>query len=411
MITGNEASSSGGGIAVWIGSSLDVVDSTISNNSAGLSGGGVYGRAAFSFTNSTISGNSANHRGGGMYMVQATVNFRHSTIVGNTADADSSGSGNGGGARFKSSTTVDMSHTIVARNSDNTLDAPDLSFATSPITVRHSLIGDSTGSGLTESPIGVPDTNGNLIGGITNGVIDPLLGPLQDNGGTAPTHELLSGSPAIDAGDVMATAGVGNVPQFDQRGNPLDRVVGTIDMGAFEVQQAAIDGDFNDDGDLDGDDIDMLVENIAIGPADPAMFDLTGDGLVNLADRDQWLALAGAMNLPSGNPYLVGDANLDGTVDGQDFIVWNVNKFTTAAAWTRADFNADGSVDGQDFILWNDIKFTSADNQAQSGNVGRPVDNHVLAGKESRRRNSENAVTMIDAVFAELVHRSIRCLD
>ena len=38
------------------------------------------------------------------------------------------------------------------------------------------------------------------------------------------------------------------------------------------------------------------------------------------------------MNLPSGNPYLLGDANLDGTVDGQDFLIWNSNKFQNADA-------------------------------------------------------------------------------
>ena len=45
--------------------------------------------------------------------------------------------------------------------------------------------------------------------------------------------------------------------------------------------------------------------------------------LVDLADRDQWLAAAGARNLPSGNAYSLGDSNLDGTVDGQDFVLWN----------------------------------------------------------------------------------------
>jgi hypothetical protein len=48
-------------------------------------------------------------------------------------------------------------------------------------------------------------------------------------------------------------------------------------------------------------------------------------------------------------------------VDGLDFVIWNANKFTSAAAWSAADFNADGVVDGQDFIIWNNHKFTSAD--------------------------------------------------
>ena len=69
-----------------------------------------------------------------------------------------------------------------------------------------------------------PTANGNLIGGPVNGVIDPLLGPLADNGGPTQTHALLAGSPAIDAGDPLAVAGMNGVPEFDQRGMPFGRV-------------------------------------------------------------------------------------------------------------------------------------------------------------------------------------------
>ena len=68
--------------------------------------------------------------------------------------------------------------------------------------------------------------------------------------------------------------------------------------------------------------------------------------------------------MASGNPYLLGDANLDGTVDGQDFVQWNANKFSSMPAWCAGDFNADGTVDGQDFVIWNNNKFTTADQQA-----------------------------------------------
>ena len=51
------------------------------------------------------------------------------------------------------------------------------------------------------------------------------------------TYALLPGSPAINAGDLNAVAGVGGVPMFDQRGTPFGRVVGgRIDIGAFEYQ-------------------------------------------------------------------------------------------------------------------------------------------------------------------------------
>ena len=126
------------------------------------------------------------------------------------------------------------------------------------------------------------------------------------------------------------------------------------------IPQTGIDGDFNDDGLWNGDDIDLLVADIA-GPGTPQSFDLTGDGNVNLADRDAWLAEAGGINLASGNAYLLADADLNGAVDGADFLAWNNNKFTATAAWTEGDFNADGVVDGSDFTIWNDNKFSSAD--------------------------------------------------
>ncbi len=119
------------------------------------------------------------------------------------------------------------------------------------------------------------------------------------------------------------------------------------------------DADFDSNGAIDGDDVDLLVAEIVAGTS-ATSFDLTGDGLVDNHDLNQWLSYAGNANLPSGNPYLPGDANLDGTVDGEDFIAWNSNKFTPAAAWTAGDLNADGLVDGLDFIVWNAFKFQSA---------------------------------------------------
>ena len=133
------------------------------------------------------------------------------------------------------------------------------------------------------------------------------------------------------------------------------------------VGTSAPDGDFNADGNWDCDDIDALVAEIVAGTNDAA-FDMNGDGVVDNADiRDAgtgWLAVGGANNpaqTSGGNSFLVGDANLDGAVDGADFIEWNNNKFQNVAAWCSGDFDANGAVDGADFIEWNNNKFQSAD--------------------------------------------------
>jgi RHS repeat-associated protein len=118
-------------------------------------------------------------------------------------------------------------------------------------------------------------------------------------------------------------------------------------------------GDFNGDTLLNIQDLDALISAIA-GRSHPAQFDLTADLLVNLADRDAWLILAGNLNLGIGRAYLLGDANLDGFVDGSDFGIWNANKFTSRAEWSRGDFTADGVVDGSDFGIWNANKFRAS---------------------------------------------------
>jgi len=66
-------------------------------------------------------------------------------------------------------------------------------------------------------------------------VTDPLLGPLANNGGSTQTHALLTGSPAIDAGNAGGcTDNLGVVLKTDQRG--FHRPIGLhCDIGAVEV--------------------------------------------------------------------------------------------------------------------------------------------------------------------------------
>lgn len=131
-----------------------------------------------------------------------------------------------------------------------------------------------------------------------------MFGPLSDNGGPTLTQALWPGSPAIDAG-IGNSLGL----EFDQRGFGFSRVVGeTIDLRPIEVQSGVINVDFNNDGLVDIVDLDALINNIAVGPTEPLVFDLTGDGLVSLEDRDVWLVDAGAINLPNGDPYPLADA-------------------------------------------------------------------------------------------------------
>jgi hypothetical protein len=192
---------------------LSVANSTISGNSA-PSGGGINASALrnFSIVNSTISGNSAGTTGGGVYNFNSSLNVANSTISGNSA-------GSGGGiyndGQFGVS-AVEISNTI-------------LNVGALGANIFNNL-GTITSDGYNLSS---DDGGGYLTGPGDQINTDPLLGPLQNNGGPTFTHALLPGSPAIDAGDPNFSP----PPLNDQRGCPFDRVSnGRIDIGSFETQ-------------------------------------------------------------------------------------------------------------------------------------------------------------------------------
>src|SRR5262249_3961552 len=93
-------------------------------------------------------------------------------------------------------------------------------------TAQNNLLGNSDGAAAIND-----GANGNIVGK------DPMLGPLQDNGGPTFTQALLDGSPAIDAGI--------NPPGLtqDQRGSPPRDFGGATDIGAYEAGATAPSSD------------------------------------------------------------------------------------------------------------------------------------------------------------------------
>ncbi len=122
--------------------------------------------------------------------------------------------------------------------------------------------------------------------------------------------------------------------------------------------------DFNDDEMCGINDLNLL---LAEGPVvtgvsvtvDNGLFDLDGDGVIDNADVAVWLRQA-AESHGLASAYSVGDANLDGVVDGLDFDVWFTGRFGTTTDWDGGDFNGDGVVDVSDFNRWNESRATSS---------------------------------------------------
>jgi CSLREA domain-containing protein len=240
-VSGNTAlgASGGGGILIIVGN-VTLTNSTVSGNTApGGSGGG----AKFSWandialTNSTVSGNTAYGDGGGIdayfYYGYGGLTLTNSTVSGNT-----SSNGNGGGIAVESfyyTTDAYLINSTVTRNHANRGGAgihmrfADAVFIDTVVAdngaARPNCGGrpvDSRGHNLADDNSCELNAPGDLV------VADAMLGPLADNGGPTETHDLLPGSPAIDAGSVDCPP-----PDTDQRG--VDRPQGAgCDIGAVE---------------------------------------------------------------------------------------------------------------------------------------------------------------------------------
>jgi hypothetical protein len=245
IISGNSADY-GGGISSSRGL-IVVSNSTISGNSANY-GGGISNSAGLTVSNSTISGNSASY-GGGIYNVGGRVTISNSTLSGNLADVVGGGVHNSGSSGdFLQPGVLSVTNSTISGNSatgngggiyNNHCATQYCSYLTLGSTILNAGASGGTifNNGGRVTSLGynlASDAGGGVLTGPGDQInTDPLLGPLQDNGGPTFTHELLPGSPAIDAGDPSFTP----PPSYDQRGCPFGRVFnGRIDVGSLELQ-------------------------------------------------------------------------------------------------------------------------------------------------------------------------------
>jgi hypothetical protein len=186
------------------------------NYSANYGGAIIFSGNTLRLSNCTISNNYGSSGAGGIYNTGNTVEVTNCTIANNTGHGGVSS--NGGITRLR--------NTIIANNT-----LPNLVASGSATIV-------SLGNNLTSAD----DWSGLYLNQSSDKInTDPLLAPLGNYGGATQTLGLLTGSPAINAGNncVLTNNCVSNNLGFnlitDQRGAGFNRQMGSaVDIGAFE---------------------------------------------------------------------------------------------------------------------------------------------------------------------------------
>ena len=225
-VSGN---SSGNGNSA--GSGYDGYDGSVANGGVGGSGGGIFSDGKMTLIACTISYNFGGNGGTGGI---------NSDYDGSPGGAGGTGGGGGGIFNETNSQLAQLSDCLIALNqagvggfgviNANGSNGAGLDISGNFVSQMYNLIGQSDGSS------GVTNGINNDFAGNTIAPINPLLGPLQDNGGLTLTRALLFGSPAIDQGGRFNLT-------TDQRGHSQPHDYYSIvnasggdgsDIGAFE---------------------------------------------------------------------------------------------------------------------------------------------------------------------------------
>jgi hypothetical protein len=221
------ANNTGGGIGNAGNGTVTIQGSTLTGNSVDGTGGGfgdMNAQGTLVVIDSTFVGNQSIGNGGGIEAAGPSTTIQDSTITGNVALSD------GGGVAVTSATFV-LDNTIVAQNFAN---GANMNFqGTDPDVLATVTTGNGNFIGIGATGlVGITNgTDGNQIGTAT-APLDPLLGPLQNNGGQTPTEVPLPGSTVIDTG---VNTAIPTGLTTDQLG--FNRIVNnTVDIGAVEFQ-------------------------------------------------------------------------------------------------------------------------------------------------------------------------------
>ena len=394
-VSGNMAGSVGGGIYHLDGTL--VIDFSTFTGNAGTEGGGIYndtGPAVSTFnslgvnitskagipdfysvtmvTNSTVWGNHSSVNGGGIYNHQSTMSIINSTLSGNN-------SSNGGGINNYYGTLAIKNSTLSNNDASALGGGIANNYGTLVIygsIVANNLAGDCYAVGeITDDGYNISSdgTCGFNIDNHSMPNTDPIIGPLQDNGGPTLTHALQENSPAIDNGDNA------QCPTADQRGiiRPIDGNwdgLAVCDIGSFEyiytsLYVTTLIDELNNDGDC------SLREAIEAANTN-ASVDACGSGSV-FTDTITFgvvgtITVSNQISVAASGPLMINGHDVITTSGGEDTRVWWVDSGSEVTFSHLAMINGESVEGGSIYNNLGKVAISSSnfsDNQGDEGGV------------------------------------------
>ena len=365
-----------GAIDVDVNLSASVVDDNeaVSGRAGGIgiAGQNIGNNPTLTTDGVTVSNNRSGGDGGGIGVQSAELTLLNTTVSGNQSI-----SGNGGGVVFLDASPA-SSVTFSTIASNLAPQGSNLAAQNSTVSFQGALFADGTAIALASSFVSLGnnlDQSGSLGLSGTEDIagVDPLLGPLQDNGGPVSTHALLIGSPAIDAGPLDG-------PSTDARGAARpqdgDGVGGAaFDIGAFEAAPVLVSLIVDTTSDVDDDD--FSAGNLSLREAVRLVNTGAVAGTTITFDNSvfgvpQTISLAGTQLDLTSSVEIVGPGQSLLTISGNDdsriFGITGSSIFVTLSGLTLTSGFAQDSIDGNGGAIENVSANLTISDSTISGN-------------------------------------------